>query len=291
NPATFGLVPGMWFRCVGFTGTVANNGFYRVSSITGAGPYNVFCDVVPTGFATDAAAGQKIVVSFTDYVRNGTTRLAHATEKAFLDAPAVIYDYRTGDQTNQLTLDLQHEQIVKLNAACIAMDTIAPSTTVFSGATNVVPGTSPVMNASTGLSRIAEALVQLNGGTQNLPLGAKIMINGNLRPQPAAGQIALAGIGFGTLEITGEFDVYLDTPAMLTKLWANTTSAFDVRYVDNNGDGYIWDIPTIKYADGDTPMPAQNSDVTPKMAFRGIVTTPSAGNAYVIHVQRFEAVA
>lgn len=291
NPASFGLVPGMWFRCINFA-TAANNGFYRVSSITGAGPYNIFCDIVPTGFTVDTAAAAKIVISFTDYTRTGTTRLSHATEKALLDAAGgAIYDYRMGEQVNQLTLDMQDDQIVKLTAACMAMDTIIPSITPFTGATNVAANTSPVMNTSTGLARLAEALVALNGGTQNLPLSAKIMINGNLRVQGTIGQIAAAGIGFGTLEVTGEFDVYLDTPTLLAKLWNNTASAFDARYVDANGDGYIWDVPTIKYEDGDDPIGQQSQDITPKMAWRGIVTTPSAGNAYTLHVQKFQAVA
>lgn len=290
NPASFGLIPGRWFRALNFV-TAANNDWYRVSSITGSGPYNIFCDKVPTGFVADGAAAAKVVLAFGDYFRNGTTRLSHATEKAMLDAPAVIYDYRMGEQANQLTLDMQDDQIIKLTASMMAMDTLIPSTSQFASATNVAANTAPVMNTSTGLSRLAEALTALNGGTANLPLGAKIMINNNLRVQGAIGQVAAAGLGFGTLEVTGEFDVYLDTPTLLAKLWNNTPSSFDARYVDANGDGYAWDVPTIKYEDGDNPLSGANQDITPKMAWRGIVTTPSAGNAYVIHIEKFELVA
>lgn len=290
NPATFGLVPGMWFQCINFA-TGADNGFYRVQSIAGAGPYTITCDVVPTGFAADAAAAAKVVIAFTDYDRNGTTRLTHATEKALLDATGgAVYDYRLGDQVDQLTIDMQDDDIIQLTAACKGMDTIAPANAQFAAATNVAPGTSPVINTSTGLPRIAEALANLIGGASNLPLATKVMIKGNLRDQSAAGQVALAGLGFGTLEVTGEIDIYLDSPAYLAKLWNNTKSSYDVRFVDANGDGYIIDIPTIKYEDGDNPSGAQNSDIVPKMSFRGLVTAPAAGNPYVIHVQKFELV-
>lgn len=290
NPATFGLVPGRWFRCLNFA-TAALNSWYRCGAITGAGPYTIALDFVPTGFATDTAAAAKVVLVFSDYVRNGTTRLTHAGESALLDAAGgAIYGYRLGDQTNQLTIDMSNRKIIKLTATMLGMDTIPPSITQVSSPTYAAAGTSPVVNTATGLQRIAEGLTQLNGGSQNLPLGCKIMINNNLRAQPAAGQIALAGAGFGDQEISGTLDVYLDTPTMIAKLWASTESAFDTRFVDALGNGCVFDAPRIRFLDGDPTAGAKNQDITPSMAWRALAYTPASGAQYALHCELFEAV-
>jgi hypothetical protein len=275
----------MWFQMLGFTGTVANNGWYRIASITGAGPYLLTCDNLPTGYAADAAAAAKCVIGFTDWVRNGTSRLTHSTEQAFLDAGAApLFSYRLGDQVDQLTLDMKDQEIVTMTAALKGMDTIPLSGAAADGATYLAAGTSPTINTATGLQRIADALVQLNGGAANLPLELKLMLKNNLRDQPAAGQIALAGVGFGDFEVTADLTCYLDTAAMVAKLWANTQTAIDARFVDANGDGYLFDIPLAKLTDGDPQGGQKNADVTPTYSYQGLV----GPLGYALHVQKFE---
>lgn len=289
NPTTIGLVPGMWFQALNFA-TAANNGWYRVKSIAGAGPYTITCDKVPTGFATDTAAGVKVVLAFTDYVRNGTSYLTHTTERAQLDLAQPIYDYRKGDRTDSLAWDLTTQAIMGVKLSFLAMDHVPWSTTQVAGATAVAASTSPVMNTSSNVGAVAEALSELVGGTQNVPLGGKVTLKSNLRARAALGTAALAGTGAGTLDATGEINLYLDTPSILAKVMANTASAFYTRMQDANGSGYVLDMPTIKYTDGDAPTGAENTDVTPKLMFQALVTTPASGTPYAVHIQKFESV-
>jgi hypothetical protein len=289
NPTTLGLVPGMWFQAIGFA-VAADNGWYRVLSISGTGPWTITCDVVPTGFATDAAAGVSPVLAFGDYLRNGTTRFTHAIEKAMLDAPAIIYQYYKGMQVDTLDLTIADDAILTASLGFMGMDSVDPSLTQFAGATSLPAGTSPVLNSSTSIGRIAEALAPLNGGSLNLPLGGKFSLKNNLRQQGAIGQLATAGVGLGTFECTGELQLYLDTPSILAKVMANTASSYDMRVADGNGAGYVLDVPTIKYLDGDIPTPAENQDITPTLQWQGILTTPVSGNPYTTHIQKFELV-
>lgn len=290
NPTTMGLVAGMWFQALNFA-TTANNGWYRCKSIAGSGPYTITCDVVPTGFATDTAAAVQVVLAFTDYVRNGTTTITHSTERAQLDLASPIYNYRLGDRTDSMELDFTNQAILGVKMAFLAMDTIDPSTTQVTGATALAAGTAPVMNTTSNVTAIMEALSDLTKGTTNLPLGAKLTLKSNIAARPRIGSMALAGTRTGTMDVTGELDLYLDTPSILTKVMANTASSYNTRVQDATGAGYVVDVPTIKYTDGDDPTGAQNQDVVPKLMFQGILTTPSAGNPYTVHLQKFEAVA
>jgi hypothetical protein len=263
-------------------GTAANNGWCRISAIAAG---RLSFDVVPTGFATDVAAGKTIRVYVGDYLRNGTTQYAHTLEQQELDV--LQYQYFTGMQVNQMALTLNPQAILEGTFSFLGMGMNGPTGSRFAGATDVTDYATDVVNTSSNIGRVAENGINFTTASANLVLKAALQINNNLRAQVGIGQIAAYGIGAGRCNITGSLSTYFGDATVLAKILAGTPSSFDFVAKDNAGNSFLVDLPKIKFSSGTNPAPAVDQDIVVDANFQAI-KHPTLG--YTIHMQRFEAV-
>jgi hypothetical protein len=278
--AGLGLVAGMWFRAAGFTGTAANNGWYRVQSITGSGPWNINVDRAPAGFATDAAAGQIVDLFFCDYLRNGTVKNFYSFERTYADV--VQYAYFKGCLLD-MALSVQAEKEIEGSFTVMGMDGPAPSAVRFAGSTDKAATTTDVLTASAAIGIIYENGVQV-AQASNFVYSLALQISNNARRKPVVGSLVSQELGIGAEDITGTLGAYFVDATRLAALRSGTPGSFSTVIADPlTGEGFVVDIPNFKYTDGDAPVPGENQDVSQSLPFQALM---DATLGYSIQIQR-----
>ncbi|NIU01511.1 MAG: hypothetical protein GWN01_11540, partial [Nitrosopumilaceae archaeon] len=92
----FDIEVGDWIRVDGFS-TTANNDWVRVSSIATDGT-SMDLDVVPSGWATDTASSETVILYIGERIQNGQITAdidlkSHTIERIFQDHSNVTYEY------------------------------------------------------------------------------------------------------------------------------------------------------------------------------------------------------
>lgn len=285
NFTLHGLAVGQWVK-IGDSVTAANsfanaanNGWARISAIAAT---RLSFDIVPAGFTTDTAAGKTIRIYFGDYVRNGTTQYAHTIEEQFLDI--VQYQYFKGMVVAQLTLEAESQDLLKGSVTFLGMDNTLTGSTRVAGATEIPAAPSEVLNAAANVARIAENGTALTSAG-NFVTRARVQVNNNLREQNGLGVVGAAGIGAGRAEVTGSVTAYFADNTLLAKVLANTASSIDFVSADALGNGYLVDIPKVKFATGGAPVPGVDQDIVQELNFQGL---KHATLGYTLHIQKVE---
>lgn len=280
EPSALGLAVGSWFKAAGFTGTVANNGWYRVASISGAGPWDIVCDIVPQGFASDAAAGQTVDLYFSDYGRPGTTRFSYAAEEAHLDL--ATFKYFTGLVVNKLILQLRSDSLISGSAEFVGMDGAWGAQKA--GATYAAPKTTTPFNTSSNLGGC-----YINGAwVTGVVTSADININSNALGRDALGAQGNADIQLGAFSVDGSLERYfVDTTLQALMMAGTPTNIVLIAYDSTQQSAYLFDIRRAKLPEGEPTV--QNADDALSEPYKWVAEVdPTVG--YMIHVQKFESV-
>ncbi len=290
NFTTLGLTVGEWLN-IGGAGTTtqfataANNGWARLSAIAANA---LTFDIFPMGWTADAGTGKGIICWIGDLVRNGTTQYSNTVEKQYQDQATPSFEYITGLCLNKLSLTLTSQQVVKAVKSYVG-STTSVTTTRLAGATDILPGTYPVLNASANVGELGFA------GTADIGpdfvLELSLSINNNLRPLYALESIGAIGQGDGTSEITGSLNSYFGDTLYYENLLSNTAVSlfFQIGPMGAvNGPSqygsYFVDMPYIKLSSGSPTVPAQNQSVMLPLGFQAL-RSPVYG--YQIQIQRF----
>lgn len=247
DPGSLGIVAGMWVKCSGFTGTVANNDWVRVASVAGAGPWTLTLDIVPTGWAADAAAGQVISLYFTDYFRPGNTRNSFAAEEAHLDV--ALFKYLSGLVLNQLQIQLRPSSIVSMAAdfiGCSGGWQAQVATPAYLSAKTTTP-----LNTSKNLGKTF-----INGSwISGVVTSADITIKANANPQKALGTFGNADVTYGSFGVDVALEkFFLDTALNALMMAGTPVNIVLIAYDALTGSGYLVDLRAVVLMDGQTAV-------------------------------------
>jgi hypothetical protein len=243
--------------------TAANNGWCRIGA-NGTGtaitatvlPF----DIIPTGFATDTAAGKTIRVFVGDYARNGSTVNSYTVEQFHTDITQ--YQYFKGCVVNQLSFTMDSQAIVKGTAAFIGMDTTITATQIGSTPSNATAPTYDVMNTSSNVGRLAENGTAITGTPGNYVLSIGVQIDNNARAQNSVGSIGAIAVVLGRSMITGSLKMYFADTSVLAKAIAGTATSLDWAIQDAAGNAYHFDVPKVKLTTAEAPIGGLDQDVT-----------------------------
>jgi hypothetical protein len=282
---TLGLSVGQWVKIGGQAGgnkfvTTELNDYCRISAIS---PTALEFDVVPTGWAVDAGAGQDIWLFFGDYLRNGTTLKQYSIERSFLDHAPVTYEVFTGMGIGVFNLALAPQSIVTATTTFIGFNSTLSNTRT-AGATDVPAPANSVMNTSSNVARIGRRTGQIVG--PNFVLNASINMDNGLRRQNAVANFGAIGVGTGEFNVTGNLESYFGDKSLLDDVIAGAESSFDLIFRDALLKTVIFDIPRIKFSQGSAPVPGKNQDVLQTLAYQGLRHTVLG---YTLQVMRFHA--
>jgi len=282
-----GIIAGMYVKIDSTTGangfaTAANNDWVKVASVTAN---EIVLSEVPSGWATDAGAGQTIALYYGDVLINGTTLRTFTLEEQFTDHSPVSYQQFNGQGVNTLGLSAASQSIVTATAGFFGT-TAALTTTRFAGATDIAAPTNTVLNSSSNVARIARGGVPISGA--NFVLEASIDINNNLRRLPAVGFLGAIDIGSGEFSVTGNLSTYFDDISIAQDVISNSETSFNLIFQDDVDQVAVFDLPRIKFSSGSPEVPGKNQDVTIPLEYQAI-RDPALG--YTMAVQRLYFVA
>lgn len=290
NFTTVGIVAGMWIKIGGSAAgdkfaTAANNDWVRVLSVTST---TLVLDRVPSGWATDSGSGKTIMLFYGDYIRNGTTQLSSVIEERFLDITQ--FQYFQGMLVDSFTQKLDPASIMtgsfNLKGSAATAPAGSRDTAILTGTpVDVAAPTTDVFNTASNVARIAENGTPI--GTPNYVLGLEITVNNNVRQLPGVSILGAVAANAGRCTVTGNIKTYFGDATLLAKVLANTQTSIDFVVKDTSGNGYLVDLPKVKFSSGTTPVPGNDQDITVDLNYQAL---KHATYGYTMHMQRFEVI-
>lgn len=152
------------------------------------------------------------------------------------------------------------------------------------GTVNPVQSFTPA-NATRGVFDILE-----NGASVSATTYIKscdLMIDNSLRVQDACGVFGAAGIAAGTMNITAKLEVYFADQSIYGKLLNNTATSLSVPILDNEGNGYVYYFPRMRYTSAKVAVGGLDQDVTLQMDAQAlpdtVIGSPTFGKSVVIY--------
>jgi hypothetical protein len=286
---TLGLLVGDWMKIGGTLAanqlpTAENNDWVRISAIAA----NILTfDVVPTGWAADASTTELVWLFFGDRLRNGTTKRSYSLEEQFQDHSPINFQYFRGMHLDTFGIAIPSAAIMTASMNWLGF-TADPTPTRFTGSTDVAAPQNAVLNTSSNVGRIGRGVDGPFTTLDGCVFDGAINFANNLRQQKCVGVLGAAGIGSGSMLVTGNTNCYFDSISYLLDVINNTERSLDMRVQDSNGKAILFDMPRLKYSTGGAPVPSQNSDIFINLEFQAILE--SANDLYTVQIQRFHKV-
>jgi hypothetical protein len=140
-------------------------------------------------------------------------------------------------------------------------------------------------NATKGIFDIIEGGASITATT--FIKSGDIMIDNALRAQEAIAVFGTAGIGAGTMNITGKLEVYFADATMYAKFIAGSASSLSIPIIDVGGNGYVYYFPRIKYTAAKVATGGLDQDNMLSMDWQALpdvgVGSPTLGSSIVIY--------
>lgn len=283
NFITMGIIVGMWIWVGGAAAgqkyaTAANFGWARVTSVA-AGALGL--DNLPAGWGADAGAGKTIRVFFGDVIRNGTTKRTFSLEVQLQDVS--IFDYFTGMMADSLEFGLAARSLVDVTVGWLGRSMTSLVSRI-AGATDILAPIFDVLNTSSNVGQIFENGAVIPGA--NFVMSAGISIKNNLRRRNALGTLASVDIVPGRFVVDGSLGTYFGDNTIRNKILNSVASSVMFVLSDGTGPrGYLFDMPRVKFLEGDPQSGGVDTDRTLSPRYQAL-RSPTFG--YTLHVQRVE---
>ena len=265
---------GTWIEVRGFTGSpLTNNGYFRVISATA----NQI--LVAQQTLVSDAAGETVTIDELGHIVNGTTFRSYNIEKEYTDT-AATFALLTGMAIDGMSLTIAADAVTTGGFTFVGKRSLSGRTATVGDGSNTAAPANEIMNGIDNVPDVQEALVQydITGFTMELA--------NNLRARLQVGTLGAISLGTGTVNITGTHTAYFETLTVMDKYLDNTVSDIVVVVEDDAGNGYILDLPQIKYTSGARVAGGINTDIIADMGYTAF-RDPTLG--YTIKIARFTA--
>lgn len=242
---TADLVVGQWIRVGGFAND-GNNGVFRISA-EDADDITFDAKLNLDAFTMVDEAATPTVTLKGRFVKNGTTKHFYSIEVEFPDADAGSGRFKQflGAHPTTMSMSAETENILTGSFGFLSLSNVESGSTLASVTTATT--STAVLNAVDNLGQIREGGTLYTDGVQSLDF----TLNNNARPQRQIGQFALAGVGFGTVDVTGTITAFYtgdsDSQALYDSFLNSTTSSFDLAWQDAAGNTLLVVFPAVKY--------------------------------------------
>ena len=212
----------------------------------------------------DEAAGATIDINGS-MMRNGIELKSEVVQKHIQDATTPHFLNFVGTRFNSLSLDFAVGEIITGTFDVMSKEVLS-DTSQIAGAT-ITPSTSTdVMSGAANLSN-----VRIDGSASTAFFRTLSMsLNNNLRAQDAIANVQHVGLALGTLEVTGEVEMYFEDAAMLDRYINSTAFRMSFLATDSAGNGYLFSFPRIKLETGTLPNQGRDTDIILTVGYRGI---------------------
>jgi len=267
-----GFTANMWIRTTGFT-TAANNSFFKIVSVA-AGKL-VLVDGM-AGVVVTEAAGDSVEITEGPAILNGTTGASFSIEREYTDT-ANEFVMHLGMTIGGFSLNVAPDEIITGSFTFLGKNAASSASTQV-GTGLVAATTTKIMNAVDNVTAILE------GGTVQGSNVFSLSVTNNLRARPQIATLGSVSIGAGKLVVTGTLEMYFSSKAIMDKYLGNTISKLAIGFTDDDGNGYVIDLPQIKYTNGRRIAGGINTDIIASMEWQAY---KDATELKTIRIQRF----
>lgn len=236
--------------------------WFKVGSVSGTDVTLAAGQQVPAPYRITGKAGYKFSQKV---VQGGTGTKAPSFTLEWEQADINQFLVYRGMMPNTLSLNFEVGAIVKGSVGFMGMTHDITQATTLPGSPEASFG-EDVMNSVSDMGVIEAAGKNLLSNDDFIK-SLKFDVNNNLRGQKAIGHFGNAGVGVGELAVSGTIEAYFQN-ADLYKKWLNSeviTVVFGVS--DNNGNGYLVELPKVKFREGSVNGIQKDQDVMLSLPF------------------------
>lgn len=251
--AGFGsMVAGQWVRVSGFA-TSANNGYFKIVSKTSSKI------VVSGGTLVNEAATPSVTVTLGSMVTNGTTLVSFSLERKYTDLTNTFARF-VGMMIAGLSTSIKADGIITGSINWLGKQELSATATAGSGYTSA--------NTNNVMTGVDSALGVIENGAALADVNAvDFSINNNLRQRLVIGTLGPKSLGAGDFEVTGKVQAYFESSSLIDKYLAFTSTSLAIPVEDEDGNGYVFEWPEIKFTDGQRVAGGKDQDVMADLTF------------------------
>lgn len=241
-----------WIKVSGFTGTTANNGYMKVTSVATN-------KLIVTGKTlVDDAAGESVTIEHDGNAKNETTLYSFSAEKKFQDLTDK-YARITGLVVDSWSMDVEADQIVSGAFEFLGAKEVSSGSAAAGGYGSAT--TTEIINSVDEVKSVLEAQATF-AGTR-----ASFSMSNNLRERIEIGNLGATEIKAGTVSIEGTLHQYLKSEALMDKYLNFTATSLAIVVEDTAGNGYVIDFPRVRFTDGQRLAGGIDSDIIAEMTW------------------------
>lgn len=263
-------VANSWIEVRGFTDP-ANNGFFKVVT-SAAGKLTV-----SGGTLIDEAAGDSIAITLLGEITNGVTQHSYNIEKEYTELSNELA-LELGMMVDQLSLTVPSDAIVTGSFTFLGSEEQSIASSGGTGYDNAA--TTEVFSSIDEVLSVREN--DIDYGITNFSMA----LANNLRTRMEVGNLGAVSIGMGTVDLSGTIQAYYASKTIMDKYLNFTTTSLVIVFEDTAGNGYIIDIPYVRYTSGNRVAGGQNTDIIADMAW---TATMHPTEEVTIRIARFTA--
>ena len=245
-------VVGQWVKCEGFSNS-ANNTYFKILATTATtitlGGVAAMVDEGPTASVT-ITMGSQIV--------NGTTQPSYSIEKAYQDLSNTFAVF-VGATVNAFSLSFPTDDFISGSFDFLAYSEANASSTI--GSSYTAASTTKSMTSVANVTGIIEGALSAGAANGGSYIDLSMQMSNNLRGRRVIANAGFDSIGSGRLEITGSARRYFTSNSQFAEVLNFTESSFAVVAVDDAGNAYILEFPSIHWATGRRVASGPNDDV------------------------------
>lgn len=152
-----------------------------------------------------------------------------------------------------------------------------------------LPGTITASQSGSVMNSVTDMGVLAVNGSNLLANGtsfiqkASLSVNNNLRGLKALGVFGNIDVGYGTLEVSGSMDCYFEDENLYDLALSGNYFELAFGTEDNQGNGYVFNLPKARYVNAALNLGDKNSDVMLNLPFQGYLDD---GKGYGVAIYR-----
>jgi len=274
------LQKGQWFAFIPPAGASSavkayfKSRAFRVSLVTAPTATVITLDAITpinTTIAGTTLTGGQIGTS---RMTNGSTMKSYTLQVSHED----VAQYRVyrGMIPSKMDFKLASGSIITGSIDFMGKDMLLQGTSEMG--TAVESKTFDVANAIKGVFDLFEAAGSVTASTFIKSLD--FSIDNTLRAQEAVGVYGNAGVASGQFKVQGKLEVYFADEVFYNKFLNNEVSSLSVPVLDNEGNGYVFYIPKMKYSAAKVNSGGLDQDNMLSVDFYGLMDSTSVSPTY-----------
>lgn len=214
-------------------------------------------------------------------LKNGVINRSFTIQKYVADTTPDFYQNFVGCRFSTFDLNLSPGEFVTGSIGVMGKNGETSSTPI-TGQTLSAESTSEVLNSVGNITAITD-----NGVTSTeVYRSMSISINGNLRPLQALSNLGPVDINLGTMDITGNIELYFKDVTMYNRLVNNDSFAMSIQLEDSTGDYLTIKLPRMKLESGEITAGGLDQDLVVNATYRALYDSVSQ---CAIEIVKFDA--